>query len=108
MTPVIVGSGAEAALGQTIMAAAPDARDLTGRTSLGDVAALGTRALHAVGNDTGPMHLLVACGGAATVLYSAASDPALTAPRGPHVTILRRDDLAALTVEEVAATLPFG
>ena len=36
----------------------------------------------AVGNDTGPMHLFVAAGCPATVLYSAASDPALTAPRG--------------------------
>ncbi len=77
-------------------------------TGFGDVVALGRVALHAVGNDTGPMHLLVAGGAAATVLYSASSDPALTAPRGPRVTILRRDDLAALEVEEVAATLPFG
>jgi ADP-heptose:LPS heptosyltransferase len=65
-------------------------------------------AVHAVGNDTGPMHLVVAGGASATVLYSAASDPALTAPRGTRVSILRRDDLAALTVEEVAGTLPFG
>jgi ADP-heptose:LPS heptosyltransferase len=107
-TPVIIGGPAEAALGQAITAAVPAARDLTGGTSFGDIAALGALALHAVGNDTGPMHLLVACGAPATVLYSAASDPALTAPRGPTVTILRRDDLAALGVEEVAATLPFG
>jgi hypothetical protein len=39
------------------------------------------------------------------VLYSAASDPALTAPRGPDVVILRRDDLAHLSVDEVAVTL---
>ncbi|HEX7970524.1 MAG TPA: glycosyltransferase family 9 protein, partial [Stellaceae bacterium] len=84
------------------------ARDLTGRTSFGEVVALGRMALHAIGNDTGPMHLVAAAGCSATVLYSAASDPALTAPRGAQVTTLRRPDLADLAVEEVAATLPFG
>lgn len=108
LTPVVIGGASEAALGRAIAAAAPMARDLTGMTTLGDIAALGARAIHAVGNDTGPMHLLVAGGAAATVLYSAASDPALTAPRGPRVTILRRPSLDMLMVEAVAATLPFG
>jgi ADP-heptose:LPS heptosyltransferase len=106
-TPVIVGGAAEAALGQAIAAAAPGAIDLTGQTSFGDVVALGARALYAVGNDTGPMHLLVAGGAPATVLYSSASDPDLTAPRGPRVTILQGRDLAALEVLDVAATLGF-
>jgi ADP-heptose:LPS heptosyltransferase len=106
--PVVIGGLAERALGAAISAACPAARDLTGGTDLAEVAALGRRALWAVGNDTGPMHLLVAAGAPATVLYSAASDPALTAPRGPRVVILRRPDLGVLGVEEVAATLAFG
>jgi ADP-heptose:LPS heptosyltransferase len=108
VTPVIVGGAAEAALGAEISRAAPGAIDLTGKTSFGDIVSLGARALYAVGNDTGPMHLVVAGGGAASVLYSNASDPALTAPRGPRVSILRRPELAALGVEEVAATISFG
>jgi len=107
-TPMVIGGAAEAPLGAVIAAAEPSARDLTGKTGFGDLVALGKRALHAVGNDTGPMHLIVAGGAPATVLYSAASDPALTAPRGPRVIILRRDDLATLGVDEVAATLGFG
>ncbi|HKX07292.1 MAG TPA: glycosyltransferase family 9 protein [Stellaceae bacterium] len=106
--PVIVGGPAETALGAAIRAARPMAQDLTGETDLAEVAVLGRRALWAIGNDTGPMHLLVAAGAPATVLYSAASDPALTAPRGPRVTILQRKSLADLRVEEVAATLAFG
>jgi ADP-heptose:LPS heptosyltransferase len=106
--PVVIGGKSEAPLGAAIAATEPATIDLTDRTSFGDVAALGAKALYAVGNDTGPMHLVVAGGAPATILYSAASDPALTAPRGPRVTILRRPDLAALGVEEVAATLPFG
>jgi ADP-heptose:LPS heptosyltransferase len=107
VAPVVIGGAAEAGLGAAIRQGTPSALDLTGRTSFGDVVAIGARAVHAVGNDTGPMHLLVAGGASATILYSAASDPALTAPRG-RVTILRRDRLDDLTVAEVAATLPVG
>jgi ADP-heptose:LPS heptosyltransferase len=106
--PVVVGGPAERGLGARIVAAAPAARDLTGQTDLAELAALGRRAAWAIGNDTGPMHVLVAAGAPATVLYSAASDPALTAPRGPLVRVLQRGSLGELRVEEVAATLAFG
>ena len=105
LTPVVIGGPAERELGAAIAAAVPEARDLTGQTEFGDIVALGRGARRAIGNDTGPMHLAVVGGAPATVLYSAASDPALTAPRGPNVVILRRADLADLSVDEVAATL---
>jgi ADP-heptose:LPS heptosyltransferase len=108
LAPVIVGGRAEAELGAGIAASCPGTRDLTGQTAFGDIVALGQKAAHAVGNDTGPMHLLAAAGCLATVLYSAASDPALTAPRGAGVVVLRRADLADLAVAEVAATLAIG
>lgn len=105
LTPVVAGGEQERGLGRRIVAAAPGARDLTGATGFGDLVALGRGARRSVGNDTGPMHLAVAGGAAATVLYSAASDPALTAPRGADVVILRAADLADLPVDAVAATL---
>jgi ADP-heptose:LPS heptosyltransferase len=107
-TPLVIGGRLETALAAAIVARCPTARDLTGQTSFGDIVALGRLALRAVGNDTGPMHLLVAAGCKATVLYSGASDPALTAPRGAEVVILQRPNLADLAVAEVAATLGFG
>jgi ADP-heptose:LPS heptosyltransferase len=107
-TPVVIGGQQETALASAILACCPTARDLTGQTSFGDIVALGRMALRAVGNDTGPMHLLVAAGCKATVLYSGASDPALTAPRGAEIIVLQRADLADLAVGEVAATLGFG
>ncbi len=81
---MVIGGAAEAGLGAAIETAAPaGALDLVGKTGFGDIVTLGrARARHAVGNDTGPMHLVVAGGASATLLYSAASDPALTAPRG--------------------------
>jgi len=105
LTPVVIGGPDELDLGCAIAAKIPEARDLTGGTTFGDIVALGKYARRAVGNDTGPMHLAVVGGAPATVLYSAASDPALTAPRGPGVVILRRGDLADLPVDEVVATL---
>jgi ADP-heptose:LPS heptosyltransferase len=108
VTAVVLGGPAERPLGAVIAERCPLARDLTGDTSFGEIVALGKVALRAVGNDTGPMHLLAAAGAPATVLFSAESDPALSAPRGANVTVLQRPDLAALDVAEVAATLAFG
>lgn len=102
LTPVILGSAAETPLAQEI----PGAVDLTGRTGFGDLADIGRAARFAVGNDTGPMHLLAAAGCPAVVLFSRASDPALCAPRGPCVRVLRRPDLADLDVTAVWDVLP--
>jgi ADP-heptose:LPS heptosyltransferase len=105
LTPVIIGGPDERGLGKAIGAASPEARDLTGQTVYAEIVALARRARRAIGNDTGPLHLAVAGRAPATVLYSRASDPALTAPRGDDVVILRRDDLAELSVDEVARTV---
>jgi ADP-heptose:LPS heptosyltransferase len=108
VAPVLLGSAAERGLTRAIAAAAPGSRDLAGQTGLADLVALGRGAALSVGNDTGPMHLLAVAGAPALVLFSAASDPALCAPRGPHVAILRMPALADLTVETVLRQLPGG
>jgi ADP-heptose:LPS heptosyltransferase len=108
-TPVVLGARTEAKLAAVIRAACPAALDLTGRTAIADIAALAARAAVAVGNDTGPMHLIAAVGCPALVLFSAASDPALTAPRGPGgawPALLRVSELGDLSPERVAAALP--
>jgi ADP-heptose:LPS heptosyltransferase len=108
-TPVVLGVRAEAKLAAAVRHACPAALDLTGRTAIADIAALAARAAVAVGNDTGPMHLIAAVGCPAVVLFSSASDPALTAPRGPGgtwPTLLRVAQLGDLTTERVAAALP--
>ncbi len=104
MTPVVVGTRAEAPLAQAIRAACPMALDLTGQTGLPELAAIAARAALAVGNDTGPMHLAAAVGCRCVVLFSGVSDPALTAPRG-DVTVLRERRLADLPLARVAAAL---
>lgn len=74
-------------------------------TELADIAALAGDAAGAIGNDTGPIHMTAAAGCPTVVLFSAASDPALTAPRGTDIEVLQRDNLADLSVESVAAAL---
>ena len=98
---VIVGGPQESDLAHAIQRATPRARDLTGRTDFASVARLGAKAALAVGNDTGPLHLAAAGGAPAIVLFSKASDPALSAPRG-RVAILRAENLADLPVAQVA------
>lgn len=99
--PVVLGSAAERELARIIQKDAP-ATDLTGLTTFGDLAALAGSAVLAVGNDTGPMHLLTAAGCPGLVLFSRDSDPALCAPRGPNVVVLRRPDLGRVSAETVS------
>ncbi len=102
--PVVAGGTAEADLASHI-AEACGGISLAGRTKFADIAALARKAAGAVGNDTGPMHILAAAGCPSVVLFSGDSDPALTAPRGASVTVLRRQNLADLGVAEVADAL---
>ena len=99
--PVLLGVEDEAWLLQGIAASSAGAVNLAGRTDLMDIAELSRRAVAAVGNDTGPMHLIAAAGCPCIVLYSHESDPALCAQRGAAVSILRRQSLDQLSVDEV-------
>jgi ADP-heptose:LPS heptosyltransferase len=102
---VILGGPAEAALGAAIATAIPTAHDLTGKTSFADIAALARRAAFCIGNDTGPTHLAAVAGCPTLALFGEDSDPALCAPRGPRVAVLRRQPLAGLPVADVQAAL---
>jgi ADP-heptose:LPS heptosyltransferase len=98
---VIIGGPQEASLAHAIQREVPRARDLTGRTDFARVAVLGAKAAMAVGNDTGPLHLAAAAGAPTVVLFSGASDPSLSAPRG-KVAVLQADKLSELSVAKVA------
>ena len=103
--PVLIGAADEADRNAAISRACARAVDLTGKTAIADIARLARRASGAVGNDNGPMHLIAVAGCPSLVLYSAESDPALCAQRGPDVRILRRDILADLGPDEVEAAI---
>ncbi len=105
MPAVILGSASEQPLAAEIIRHSPTAIDLTGRTSLPQLASVLAHAQCAIGNDTGPMHLAAALNIPGIVLFGGASDPALTAPRYPDggwPTILRAASLADLPPADVA------
>lgn len=109
IVPVVLGGVDERTLARAI-AQAGQGLNLAGETSLGEIAALARLAVGAVGNDTGPMHIVAGVGCPSLTLFSSDSDPALCAPRGamggPKVRVLRRERLGELTVAEVAAAMP--
>ncbi len=109
VTPVVLGAGAEREVADAVCDLCPEARNLCAMTSFIDIIALARDAAGAVGNDTGPMHLIAAAGCPSVVLFSDESDPALCAPRGPEgaapVTVLRRGSLEDLALGEVDAAL---
>lgn len=112
ITPVIIGGPDENDLGRFIAKSCHGVVNLVGKTSLAQIDLLARNCRCALGNDTGPMHLIAAAGAQVTVLFSEASDPALCAPRGParggKITILQREPLSGLSVSEVEAKLPLG
>jgi ADP-heptose:LPS heptosyltransferase len=99
---VILGARAESDLAADI----PDGIDLIGQTSFGDLADLARAARFAVGNDTGPMHLIATAGCPSLTLFSNDSNPLQCAPAGRWTRILQRPDLADLPVEAVLESLP--
>jgi ADP-heptose:LPS heptosyltransferase len=110
LTPVVLGHGAEeAALAATIQSVEPRTVSLVGQTSYGDLADLARRARLAVGNDTGPMHIVATAGAPALVLFSHDSDPVTSAPRasrdGQRVETLRVDNLQGLSPDTVVERL---
>lgn len=96
-TPIILGAEAERDVTGAIARTVPGSIDLTGQTSLFDLAALARHAFGAVGNDTGPMHLIAPTGCPTIVLFSAHTNPKRHAPLGHDVIALKQDDLQDLT-----------
>lgn len=101
ITPVLLGTRAEQGVLKLIGHEAPGCVNLCAKTDFLDLATLAQGAKVAVGNDTGPMHLIAAAGCASLVLYSHDSNPALCAQRGPRVEIIRRESLESLKEAEV-------
>jgi ADP-heptose:LPS heptosyltransferase len=104
ITPVVIGGPSDAAFGKIISAACPAAVDLTGKTTIADIAALAAGADLVVGNDTGPVQLAAAVGAPTIALFSSASSPREAAPRGPSgesVTVLHSSALKDLAIDRV-------
>ena len=97
---VVLGGPEESAMGRAVQRVVGQARDLTGRTDLAQVAVLGSKAAIAVGNYSGSIQLIASAGAPTIVLFSGASNPALEGPRG-YVTVLQAKNLKDMPVAQV-------
>ncbi len=104
-TPVIIGTESEKEAAAEICAIMPQAKDLTGQTALFDIAVLARHAAAAIGNDTGPMHMIAPTGCPSYVLFSRHSDPVRHAPRGACVQTISTGCLSGLSPEQVIEKL---
>lgn len=102
-TPVVLGTTAEADIIRELALAAPMAHDLCGKTSFMDIAALARQAAGAIGNDTGPMHLISIAGCPCVSLFSGTSSAANSTPQGKNVTLLQKQRIEDITVAEALA-----
>ncbi|MGH8595710.1 MAG: glycosyltransferase family 9 protein [Gammaproteobacteria bacterium] len=105
ITPVLIGTQIDSDMNREIAARVPGTLNLTDHTSIPQLASLARGALAALGNDTGPMHVIAAAGAPSVVLFSAASDPVFIGPCGPRVRYLQKRALGELAASEVLAAL---
>ena len=105
VTPLILGSAAESDVVQVIVNECPSAISLVGKTSFGQIITLGQEALCAVGNDTGPMHMLGQSGCRSLGLFPGFSLPKRHAPYGPNVKTIQKEQMADITLVEVCQIL---
>jgi ADP-heptose:LPS heptosyltransferase len=101
----LIGTAAEQDAIAKIKKVAPDCYDLSGRTSLYDIASLAAGAAGAVGNDTGPSHLAALTGCPLVALFSGVTDPSRSAPMGAAVTVIQSEDIGDISTDDVMKAL---
>lgn len=105
ITPVLLGTKDEKHVLAQITHECPKCINLMGKTSLYEIAELGRHAVGALGHDTGPMHILAYIGCPSLLLFSHSSGPDLCGPRISTSSVLQKQDLKDLTVDEVIRKL---
>lgn len=96
-----IGTNAERDVIDRILKSCSDVHDISGRTTFYDIASLAEEAAGAIGNDTGPTHIISLTGCPTLALFSGTTDPARSSPIGTQVSVLQKNDLMDLSVTEV-------
>lgn len=105
LATVAIGTDVDADTIDAICAAAPHVVNLSGKTSIPQLAAIAKRARGVIGNDTGPIHITASVGAPTLVVMSGQTDPVRMIPRGTDVGYVREENLANLGVERVLSAL---
>jgi lipopolysaccharide heptosyltransferase I len=87
---VLAGGPAERGVSSAVARTSPGAIDLTGRTTVSEMAALVERSAVCVTNDSGPMHLAVALGRPVVSVFGP-TDPLWVGPYGRPGAVVRRE-----------------
>ena len=103
LAPVLIRGPAEMADARVIARLCPGTYDID--SNLEQIVALARGARLAVGNDTGPTHMIALAGCPLVALYGPASDPVKSRPFGDHVEMVAANELVLLEVGEVEAAV---
>ena len=102
---VAVGTRADHGLAVTMRGLAPHLIDLTGKTTLLQLAAVMRKSLAVIGNDTGPTHLAAVLGVPTLGLLSERVNPVWSAPQGSQAQWLQGSPMSMLSVDKVSLAL---
>lgn len=102
ITPILIGSNAEAGVLADIHKLAPQSLNLGGKTSLLELASMAEKAAIVVGNDTGPMHIAAAVGATTVFILSGTTNPTWTVPTSPRNLWLREDRINNISIDDVS------
>ncbi len=104
--PVVIGGKSESLLG-AMLSHDTEATNLCNQTELHDIAQIARGATMAIGNDTGPMHIITMAGCPSYWLFSEFSDPIISCPFGAKFEILQFNqnncDEIVLQVQKILA-----
>jgi len=102
---VAVGTVSDAEAISVIKIFVPEVVDVSGKTTLFELAGILRRAHLVVGNDTGPLHLAAALGTPTVALFSGKSNPIWSKPPGPKVAWRQSENLADLSVANAVSAI---
>ncbi|PZP55965.1 MAG: glycosyltransferase 9 family protein [Micavibrio aeruginosavorus] len=103
--PVIIGSNSETALSAEISQGL-DVVNITGQTDLNDIPALAREAIVAIGNDTGPMHM-VSMTGCPSIMFFRSDESTIEkhGPQNPASQSFESDNLNEISIDKVFAAI---
>ena len=92
----------------TLLNVQPATGQLTLSTNYLDLAEIARKSTYIIGNDTGPMHLLVQCSNVSAkkiVLFGSHSNPRLCAPKGKNVFIIQKNNINDILLNDIKKLL---
>ena len=101
----VVGTKEDRNAIDSVLADAPRANDLCGKTKLTELTRLMKGASYVIGNDTGPMFLAAKIGVPTLMIMGPDTDPTMSAPTGKACKWLRGTPISGVTVKAVLNAL---